>query len=99
MVKIRPSVLLGRLQLIKTEKDKDFRFGRVLLVKDKWFGSRLVPIDATRCFGASECDYPEIIAMKIFVEDEGKYREVDVSKITCRSLRKGRILFEFVEGT
>jgi hypothetical protein len=85
---------MGRLQMIKTEKDEDFRFGKVLLVKEHWLGRKMQPVDAT-----DGKDFPDIVAMKLFIEEDGQYHEIDVDNITCRSLRKGLIHFEAKEAS
>ena len=89
MISILPSIMMSRMQMIKTEGDKDFRFGRVLLVKKHWFGRKMIPVDATDENG----DYPPILEMKLFREEDGQYHEIDVDKIICESLLKGRLFF------
>lgn len=88
MFNVKPGILMRRLQMIKTEEDKDFRFGKVFLVKKHWFGEKMIALDATEEDG----EYLPIIEMKLFKED-GKYHEIDVNNIICKSMMKGEIFF------
>ena len=86
MIKFRPAMMLDRLQMVKTEKDKDFRFGRVLLVKEKMLSQKLTPFDVTNNNEPID-GYHKIIAMKLYEEDTQTYREVDVNDIFAVGLR------------
>ena len=89
MFDVKPGILMGRLQMIKTEEDKDFRFGKVFLVKKHWFGKKMIALDATE----ENDEYLPIVEMKLFKEEDGKYHEIDVNNIICKSMMKGEIFF------
>lgn len=89
ILSIKPGIIMTRLQMIKTKDDKDFRFGRVFLVKRHWLGKKMIALDATD----EEGEFKEIVEMKIFIEEDGQYHEVDVNNILCWSLKKGRFFF------
>ncbi len=89
---IKPGIILGRMQLIKTANDKDFRYGKVFLVKRHWLGRKMVALDATN----EEDGYPEIMEMRMLID--GELHDIDVNNILCRSLKQGRFFFGAKEG-
>ena len=91
ILSIKPSVLLGRMQMVKTEGDTDFHFAKVLLVKRHWLGRKMDAVVA------DDDKFPEVKEMKLFVQEEKEYREIDVKEIFCKSLFNGKIWFKFKE--
>lgn len=93
ILSINPGVVLSHLQMVRTEKDDHFRFGKVLLVKRHWFGKKMIAIDVTE--EATTNEFPEILEMKAWLN--GEYRLIDINNIECISLRKGHFRFHAIE--
>ena len=83
MIIPKPAILLDRMQMIKTEGDKEFRFAKVILVKEHIFSKKLVPFDATTGM--------RVMELKHFNERIGKYLPADTSSI--KSMGKGYGLY------
>ena len=89
MLSIKIGMLLERLQMIKTDEDKDFRFGHVMLVKKGTFRKKLIAYDA-------DSGKP-LTAMKYFVEEDTKYHEIQIDTIEMTSLFGEDFIFKFTE--
>lgn len=73
MIKPCKAIELDRLQMIKTEGEKEFRFGKVLLVKRKYLSKKMTAYDAN--------SLKEIKEIKFFHEEEKKYMMIDIDSI------------------
>ena len=89
MLSIKIGMLLEKLHLIKTDGDKDFRFGHVMLVKKGAFRKKLIAYDA-------DSGKP-LTAMKYFVEEDTKYHEIQIDTIELTSLFGESFMFKFTE--
>ena len=86
MLKPCRSIVLDRLQMIKTEDDKEYRFGKVLLVKTMYLSRKMIAYDAD--------SLKKIESMKYFYDENREYREIDIDSI--RFERGTEYSFEFV---
>lgn len=73
MNKLRSGIFVYRLQKIKTDKNQDFAFGKVLLVKLKLFSKQLTPFDMD--------SGKRIVEMQMFNEKDKAYHLVDINSI------------------
>ena len=73
MIKPCKAVILDRMQLIKTEDDKEFRFSKVMLVKPHLFSKKIFPYDAVS--GSA------IIEMKHFHEADKVYLPIEIDSL------------------
>jgi len=73
MNKLRSGIFVDRLQKIKTDKNQDFAFGKVLLVKMKLFSKQLTPFDMD--------SGKRIVELQMFNEEDRAYHLVDINSI------------------
>ena len=64
---------VDRVQRIKTDEDDNFRFSKIILLQEKWFRKKLIPID-------SETG-KQVLQMEHFDETTKRYLAIDVNKI------------------
>ena len=85
------SILLPRMQMVKCVRDTEYRFSKVMLVREHWYSLKLTPY-------AVDDEYSgyKVIAMKYSDNPDMQFREVDPKNI-WGTVFLGRIKFYFTE--